>query len=120
MPRITPPFDRLATTLAGQLTLEEMSKLSEDLIYKIVAHPDLTFFINSAEPYIHLDKIKGPYSVYDEELNFLYTMNLHDGSFGAAIVELDFIRKIEDFTIVFVEYTTTDEDSRVIQVIKKA
>lgn len=118
--RLDPPFDKIASALLSELGSEEAIKaLPYDVLFRIMSHSDETHFISSRKPGVRLTGIVGPYSVYDADRSFLCTVNLHRGFFGGTLPEIDYVRRLPDFTVLYVSYTDSDGLVRDVQLIKR-
>lgn len=99
-------------------SIKKAESLPYEVIYRVISHTDSTHFITSLDSIIKLVDIVGPYSVYAEDRSFLYTMNLHSGSFGETLIEQDYLFKVPNLSSLFVTYLNTQNTIRNIQLIK--
>lgn len=117
--KLVPPFDTIALRLLEDLgSVEAIEQLPYELLYKAMASGDSTHFVTRAQPLIRLDGIRGPYTVYDDDMAWLYTMNLHNGYFGATFPEIDYVSRLEEGSVFHVQFVTGDDELRSLLVIK--
>lgn len=116
---LDPPFDQIAKRLLAEVGSQQLiEQIPYELLFQIMTHPDESHFISAKKPSLKLSNIIGPYQVYDVDRSFLCTVNLHRGYFGTTLPEIDYIRKLPDLSLLYVNYVDSDGLMRDIQLIK--
>jgi hypothetical protein len=92
-----------------------------DVVTRVISHPDISVLAEIGDLVcgVELPNIVGPYKVYNKNMTYLCTVNLHRGAFGNTFPEINYFSKMTKWDILYVAYVDIDSNIRNIQIIKK-